>query len=78
MGDGELCSRVKEICDELDAEAWVKRRARAEADRRLTAPGARRDDHVSALLPVKQGVAMYAALRAEADRQPRRKRARKG
>ena len=69
MGDGELCSRVKEIAYELDAEAWVKRRARAEADRRVTCrPAPDVMTHVSALLPVKQGVAVYAALRAEADR----------
>jgi hypothetical protein len=69
MGDGELCARVKEIAYELDAEAWVKRRARAEADRRVTCrPAPDVMTHVSALLPVKQGVAVYAALRAEADR----------
>jgi hypothetical protein len=47
----------------------VKRRARAEADRRVTCrPAPDVMTHVSALLPVKQGVAVYAALRAAADR----------
>ena len=47
----------------------MKRRARAEADRRVTCrPAPDVMTHVSALLPVKQGVAVYAALRAEADR----------
>jgi uncharacterized protein DUF222/HNH endonuclease len=69
LGDGELCARVKEIAYALDARSWVKRRARAEADRRVTCrPAPDVMTHVSALLPVKKGVAVYAALRAEADR----------
>lgn len=69
MGDRELAARVREISYELDARAWVKRRARAESDRRVTCrPAPDVMTHVSALLPVKQGVAVYAALRREADR----------
>ena len=69
MGDRELASRVQEIAYELDARSWVKRRARAEADRRVTCrPAPDVMTHLSALLPVKLGVAVYATLCREADR----------
>ena len=69
MGNRELAARVQEISYALDARAWVKRRARAESDRRVTCrPAPDVMTHLSVLLPVKQGVAVFATLRREADR----------
>jgi len=69
MGDRELTARVQETSYALDARAWVKRRARAESDRRVTCrPAPDVMTHLSVLLPVKQGVAVFATLRREADR----------
>ena len=69
LSDRQLVARAKQIAYELDPHSVAERIARAEADRRVTirpAPDAM--TLVSALLPVAQGVALYAALRQEADR----------
>jgi hypothetical protein len=69
MGDGELVSTVRAWAHELDAASFVDRRRRAEADRRVSArPAPDVMMHLSALLPVKLGVAAFAALVKEADR----------
>ncbi len=68
MGDGELVAEAKKLAYRLDPESFVERRARAEADRRVTVrPAPDVMTHVSALLPVKDGVCVYAVLRAAAD-----------
>ena len=69
LSDRQLVARAKQIAYELDPHSVAERIARAEADRRVTirpAPDAM--TLVSALLPVAQGVALYAALRQEAGR----------
>lgn len=69
MGDGELAAAARERAYRLDAAAYVDRRRRAEADRRVTLrPAPDVMSQLSALLPVKAGVAVYAALTGEADR----------
>jgi hypothetical protein len=68
MGDGELDAEAKKLAYALDANAFVERRARAEADRRVTLrPAPDVMSQLSALLPVKDGVAVYAALKKAAD-----------
>lgn len=69
MGDSELAAAARECAYRLDAAAYVERRSRAEADRRVTLrPAPDVMSQLSALLPVKAGVAVYAALTGEADR----------
>lgn len=69
LSDRQIIARARQIAYQLDPHSVVERASRAEADRRVTirpAPDAM--TLVSALLPVAQGVALYAALRQEADR----------
>jgi hypothetical protein len=69
MGDGELVSRARELAYELDPVSFVERRRRAEADRRVSLrPAPEVMSQLSALLPVKDGVAVWAVLSREADR----------
>jgi hypothetical protein len=69
MGDGELVSRARGLAYELDPISFVERRRRAEADRRVSLrPAPDVMSRLSALLPVKDGVAMWAVLSREADR----------
>jgi hypothetical protein len=68
MGDGRIAAAAKSIAYRLDAQAVVDRAAKAEKDRRVTirpAPDAM--TWVTALLPMVQGVAVYAALKRAAD-----------
>lgn len=68
LSDREVAARAKQIAYELDPHSVVERVARAEADRRVTIrPAPDCMALVSALLPMAQGVALYAALRREAD-----------
>jgi 5-methylcytosine-specific restriction endonuclease McrA len=68
-GDRELVGAVLEVACRLDAGAVAERRRLAEADRRTTLrPAPDTMTWFSALLPVKDGVAVHAALLAEADR----------
>lgn len=68
LGDGEVEAEARKLAYRLDAASYVERRRRAEGDRRVTIrPAPDVMSHVSALLPVKDGVAVYAALRAAAD-----------
>jgi hypothetical protein len=65
----ETACLSRELAYELDHEAFVERRARAEADRRVTArPMPEVMSQVTALLPVRAGVAVWAVLSREADR----------
>ena len=69
MGDGELVAEVRRRAYALDPEAFVERRRRAEADRHTSLrPAPDTMAVLSALLSVKNGVAVHAALSAEADR----------
>jgi hypothetical protein len=69
MGLRELEAAAKKLSYRLDPGSFVDRRARAEADRRITLrPAPETMALLSALTPAVQGVAMYAALTGEADR----------
>ena len=68
MGIGELEAEAKQIAYRLDAASFVQRRARAEADRRVTLrPAPEVMSQLGALLPVKDGVAVIAALNQGAE-----------
>ncbi len=68
MGDARVAAAAKEIAYRLDAQAVVDRAAKAEADRTVTIrPAPDTMTYVSALLPVAQGVGVYAALKRAAD-----------
>ena len=81
MGDARAGrAAAREHAYRLDAESYVERRRRAEADRRVTLrPAPDVMSQLSALLPVKAGVAVYAALTARpTGSAPRATRARAG
>ncbi len=68
MGDRELAMACQKEAYRLDPESYVARRRRAESDRNVTlrpAPDAMA--WLTALLPVKDGVAAFVALTSEAD-----------
>jgi len=68
-GEGELIGAARKLAYQLDPESVVDRRRRAEAERRVTIrPAPDVMSQLSALLPVAQGVAVFAALKGEADR----------
>jgi Domain of unknown function (DUF222) len=68
MGDARITAAAKEIAARLDAQAVVDRAAKAEADRTVTIrPAPDCMTYVTALLPVAQGVGIYAALKRAAD-----------
>ena len=67
MGDRELAVACQQAAYRLDPESYVARRRRAEADRTVTlrpAPDAM--TWLTALVPVKDGVAAHAALTRQA------------
>ena len=69
MGDRQLYGRARGLADALDPVAAVARRRRAESERRVTlrlAPDTM--SQLTGLLPVKDGVAVWAVLSREADR----------
>lgn len=68
VGDRTLVARARAVAQRLDAAALVRRARRAESERTVTirpAPDAM--TYVTALLPLKDGVAVYAALRRAAE-----------
>lgn len=68
MGDARITAAAKEIAARLDAQAVVDRAAKAEADRTVTIrPAPDCMTYVTAVLPVAQGVGVYAALKRAAD-----------
>lgn len=68
MGDRELEAAAKRIAYRLDAESVVRRARRAESERTVTIrPAPDTMTYVTALLPVAQGVSVYAALKRAAD-----------
>lgn len=68
LGDARVAAAAKAIAYRLDPQAVVERAARAEEDRTVTIrPAPDTMTYVTALLPVAQGVSVYATLRREAD-----------
>lgn len=68
MGNARVAAAAKAIAYRLDPHAVVDRAAKAESDRTVTIrPAPDTMTYVTALLPVAQGVSVYAALRREAD-----------
>jgi hypothetical protein len=68
MGDGELGGAVRVAAARIDPASVVARRRQAEADRRVTLrPAPDTMTWLTALVPVKAGVAAYAALTEAAD-----------
>jgi hypothetical protein len=68
MGDARVVAAAKEIAARLDVQAVVDRAATAENDRTVTIrPAPDCMTYVTALLPVAQGVGVYAALKRAAD-----------
>src|SRR5262245_15739543 len=68
MGDGRITAAAKEIACRLDVAAVVDRAAKAEADRTVTIrPAPDCMTYVTVLLPVAQGVGVFAALNRAAD-----------
>ncbi len=69
MGDGELVAEARTIAYRLDPESVVARRSKAERERRVSLrPAPDVMSQLSALLPLKDGVAVHAVLTREADR----------
>ncbi len=67
--DRELLADVRRLAYKLEPGSVVERRRKAESERRVTLrPAPDVMSQLSALLPVAQGVAVYAALVREADR----------
>ncbi|MDT5077059.1 MAG: hypothetical protein QOJ80_1696 [Mycobacterium sp.] len=68
MGDGRIAAEAKTIAYRLDPQAIVDRAVRAEAERNVTIrPAPDSMTYVTALLPMPQGVSVYAALKRAAD-----------
>ncbi|MGV0874151.1 HNH endonuclease [Mycolicibacterium sp. XJ879] len=68
MGDKRIETEAKKIAYRLDPQAVVDRMAKAEKDRNVSVrPAPDSMTYVTALLPVAQGVGVYAALRRAAD-----------
>jgi hypothetical protein len=68
MGDARVAAAAKAIAYRLDPHAVVDRAAKAEAERTVTIrPAPDTMTYLTALLPVAQGVSVYAALRRAAD-----------
>ena len=69
MSIGQARARVVAMSQDIDAAAMVKRAAKAVTDRRVTLrPAPDTMSWLSAMLPVKDGVAVFAALQAEVKR----------
>jgi hypothetical protein len=68
MADAEVASECARHAAQLDPASVTARRRRAEGDRRVTLrPAPDTMSHLSALLPVKDGVAVLAVLTRRAD-----------
>lgn len=68
LGDRQVEAETKKMAYRLDPQGFVDRARRAERDRRVTLrPAPDTMARLTALLPVAQGVAAYAALRTCAD-----------
>jgi hypothetical protein len=68
MGDVRIAAAARAIAYRLNAQAVVDRAAKAESERAVTIrPAPDTMTYVTALLPVAQGVSVYAALKRAAD-----------
>lgn len=68
MGDARVAAAARAIAYRLDGQAIVDRAAKAESERTVTIrPAPDTMTWVTALLPVAQGVSVYAALKRAAD-----------
>jgi hypothetical protein len=68
LGDREAEVEARRIAYRLDPYAFTRRAARAEADRRVSLrPAPETMTFLTGLLPVRQGVAVHAALTRHAD-----------
>lgn len=68
VGDARLIALVRQLAYRLDQQALVRRARKAEADRHVSCrPAPDTMTYLTGLLPVAQGVAVYAALRRAAD-----------
>ena len=68
MGDARVAAAAREIAYRLDPQAVVDRASHAETERTVTIrPAPDTMTWLTALLPVAQGVSVYAALRRTAD-----------
>ena len=68
LGDQAITGEARRIAYALDPEAFTRRAAKAAKDRRVTLrPAPDTMAHLGALLPVREGVAVYAALTQHAD-----------
>jgi hypothetical protein len=68
MGDARVAAAAKTIAYRLDPHAVVDRAAKAETERTVTIrPAPDTMTYLTALLPLAQGVSVYAVLRREAD-----------
>ena len=68
LGDAALAAAAKAIAYRLDPHAVVDRAAKAASERTVTIrPAPDTMTYVTALLPVAQGVSVYAALKRQAD-----------
>jgi hypothetical protein len=68
MSDRQLVAEAKRHAYRLDPESFVRRSRRAEADRTVTCrPAPDTMTYLTGLLPVAQGVAVFAALNRAAD-----------
>ena len=68
MGDARIAAAARAIAYRLNAQAVVDRAAKAEAERTVSIrPAPDTMSWVTALLPVAQGVSVYAALKRAAD-----------
>ncbi len=68
LGDAALAAAAKAIAYRLDPHAVVERAAKAASERTVTIrPAPDTMTYVTALLPVAQGVSVYAALKRAAD-----------
>ncbi|PRC50184.1 HNH endonuclease, partial [Mycobacterium sp. ITM-2017-0098] len=67
-GNARVEAEAKKIAARLDVAAVVERNTKAEADRCVTTrPAANGMVYVSFLMPLSQGVGLYAALKRHAD-----------
>ncbi len=68
VGDRQLEALAKQHAYELEPQAVVDRKAKAEKDRRVSVrPAPDLMTQLSALLPMKQGISVYATLKRYAD-----------
>lgn len=68
LGDGRLLGQIRSLTYRIDQEALVRRAAKAQADRYVSCrPAPDTMTYLTGLLPVAQGVAVFAALSRQAD-----------